>query len=113
MRRRRRSTFSSSPDGLGRVRWLQPARTRRTAADAARAAPAAGRPVAGAAGAGWVLLAREAAADRRQEAVERFAAAWERGDYPAMWRAISPSAAGTGPWPSSPPATGSPPSRRR
>ena len=25
MRRRRRSTFSSSPDGIGRVRWLQPA----------------------------------------------------------------------------------------
>src|SRR5215218_10907252 len=46
--------------------------------------------VVGAAGAGWVLLAREAAADRRQEAVDRFAAAWQRGDYPAMWRAISP-----------------------
>src|SRR4051794_11494794 len=46
--------------------------------------------LAGAAGAGWVLLTREAAADRRQEAVDHFAAAWERGASPAMWRAISP-----------------------
>ena len=46
--------------------------------------------VAGAAGAGYVLLAREAAGDRRQDAVDRFVAAWERGDYPAMWRTLSP-----------------------
>ena len=70
MRRRRRSSFSSSPDGLGRVRWLQPARTRRR-----RRPPVV--PIllllvvlAGAAGAGWVLLARQAADDRRQEAVD-------------------------------------------
>ena len=46
--------------------------------------------LAGAAGAGWVLLTRQAAADRRQEAVDRFTTAWQRGDYPAMWRTISP-----------------------
>jgi penicillin-binding protein A len=91
VRRRRRSSFSSSPDGIGRVRWLQPARTRRRR----RRPPLV--PVvlllvvlAGAAGAGWVLLARQAADDRRQEAVDRFTSAWQRGDYPAMWRTIAP-----------------------
>ena len=91
MRRRRRSSFSSSPDGIGRVRWLQPARTRRHR----RRPPVV--PIllllvvlAGAAGAGWVLLTRQAAADRRQAAVDRFTTAWQRGDYPAMWRTISP-----------------------
>ena len=37
-----------------------------------------------------MLLARQAAGDRRHEAVERFTTAWERGDYPAMWRSITP-----------------------
>jgi beta-lactamase class D len=45
--------------------------------------------IAGAGGAGYVLLAREAAGDRRQDAVDRFVAAWERGDHPAMWRTLS------------------------
>jgi beta-lactamase class D len=77
---------------MGRVRWLQPAGVRR---------PPRRRPpivpillllvvLAGAAGAGYVLLAREAASDRRQDAVDRFVAAWERGDYPTMWRSITP-----------------------
>src|SRR5687767_8157049 len=70
---------------MGRVRWLQPAGVRR---------PPRRRPpvvpillllivVAGAAGVGYVLLAREAAGDR-------FVAAWERGDHPTMWRSITP-----------------------
>ena len=88
--RRRRSTFSSSPDGLGRVRWLQPARARRRRRPPVVPIVLLLAVLAGAVGAGWVLLAREAASDRRQEAVERFAAAWERGDYPAMWRTIAP-----------------------
>ena len=46
--------------------------------------------LAAAAGAAWVLLARQAATDRRQDVVERFAVAWTRGDYPAMWRLITP-----------------------
>ena len=46
--------------------------------------------LAGAAGVGYVLLARQAASDRRQDAVDRFVAAWEKGDYPAMWRTITP-----------------------
>ena len=83
--RRRRRLFSSSPDGLGRVRWLQPARTRRHPAPAGRADPAAG---AGPRGRGRSSVAvsprTEAAGDRRHEAVERFTTAWERGDYPAM-----------------------------
>src|SRR5687767_1038585 len=77
---------------MGRVRWLQPAGVRR---------PPRRRPpvvpillllivVAGAAGVGYVLLAREAAGDRRQDAVDRFVAAWERGDHPTMWRSITP-----------------------
>ena len=89
--RRSRSTFSSTPDGMGRVRWLQPAGMR----------PRRRRPpvvpillllvlLAGAAGAGYVLLARQAASDRRQDAVDRFVAAWEKRDYPAMWRSITP-----------------------
>ncbi len=45
--------------------------------------------VAGAAG--WFLLSREAASDRRQETVERFTAAWARGDHRAMWRLLSPA----------------------
>ncbi len=77
---------------MGSVRWLQPAGVRR--------APRRRPPVvpvllllavlAGAAGVGYVLLARQAATDRRQDAVDRFVAAWERGDYPAMWRSITP-----------------------
>jgi penicillin-binding protein A len=89
--RRRRSSFSSTPDGMGRVLWLQPAGVRRRR----RRPPVV--PVllllallGGAAGVGYVLLAREAAGDRRQDVVERFTAAWERGDYPAMWRTLAP-----------------------
>ncbi len=36
--------------------------------------------------------ARTEAADARRETVERFAAAWERGDLAAMWRTLSPAA---------------------
>ena len=90
MRRRRRSSFSSSPDGLGRVRWLQPARTRRRRRPPVVPIILLLVALAGAAGAGWVLLARQAASDRRAQAVARFTSAWERGDYPAMWRAITP-----------------------
>ena len=90
MRRRRRSSFSSSPDGLGRVRWLQPARSRRHRRPPVVPILLLALVLAGAAGAAWVLLARQAAGDRRQEAVERFTTAWERGDYPAMWRSITP-----------------------
>jgi penicillin-binding protein A len=89
--RRSRSTFSSNPDGMGPVLWLQPAGVRRRR----RRPPVV--PIllllavlAGAAGVGYVLLARQAAGDRRQDAVDRFAAAWERGDYPAMWRTLTP-----------------------
>jgi len=90
MRRgRRRSSFASS-DGLGRVRWLQPVERRHR-----RRAPVVpllllALVVAAGAGAAWVLLTRQAATDRRQDVVERFAAAWTRGDYPAMWRLITP-----------------------
>ena len=90
MRRGRRRSRLSSADGLGRVRWLEPVQRRRR-----RRAPVV--PilllvllVAAGAGALWVLLARQAASDRRQEVVERFAAAWTRADYPAMWRLVTP-----------------------
>ena len=90
VRRRRRSSFSSSPDGLGRVRWLQPAsrapppaRRRSCRSSAGAGTRGRGRSSVGAA-------RRQAAGDRRQEAVERFTTAWERGDYPAMWRSITP-----------------------
>ena len=89
--RRSRSTFSSTPDGMGRVLWLQPAGVRRRR----RRPPVVPillllLVVAGAAGVGYVLLARQAASDRRHDAVERFTSAWERGDYPAMWRTLTP-----------------------
>ena len=92
VRRRRRSSFSSTPDGMGRVRWLQPAGVQRRPRRRPPVVPILLLLVlvAGAAGAGYVLLAREAAGDRRQDAVDRFVAAWERGDYPAMWRTLSP-----------------------
>ncbi len=89
LRRRRRSTFSSS-GSIGRVRWLEPVERRRR-----RRVPVV--PIlllllvlAGAGGVGYLLLAREQAADRRQETVERFAAAWARGDHRAMWRLLTP-----------------------
>ncbi len=92
MRRRSRSSFSSPSDGMGTVRWLQPAGIQRRRRRRPPVVPILLLIVvlAGAAGTGYVLLARQAAADRRQEAVERFATAWEKRDYPAMWRLISP-----------------------
>jgi hypothetical protein len=89
--RRRGPTFSSSPDGLGRVRWLEPARHRR----GRRRPPVVPAllliaVLACAGGVGWVLLAREAATDRRHAAAERFATAWARGDHAAMWRLLTP-----------------------
>jgi peptidoglycan glycosyltransferase len=97
VRRRRRSTFSSG--SIGRVRWLEPVERRQR-----RRTPVV--PIllfvvvlALAAAAGWFLLSREAASDRRQEAVERFTAAWARGDHRAMWRLVSPE--GRKDWPQS------------
>jgi len=77
---------------MGTVRWLQPAGIQRRPRRRPPVVPILLLIVvlAGAAGTGYVLLARQAAADRRQEAVERFATAWEKRDYPAMWRLISP-----------------------
>jgi len=90
MRRgRRRSSFPTS-DGLGRVRWLQPVQRRRRRRLPVMPLLLLALVVAAGAGAVWVLLVRQASSDRRQEAVERFAAAWTRGDYPAMWRLITP-----------------------
>src|SRR4051794_28018989 len=87
--RRRRSTFAGS-SSLGRVRWLEPVERRQR-----RRPPVV--PIllllvllAGAGGAAYVLLARQAASDRRQEGAARFAAAWQKGDYSAMWRMITP-----------------------
>src|SRR5215207_6639514 len=88
MRRRRRSTFSSG--SIGRVRWLEPVERHQR-----RRVPVVpillfAAVLAVAAGAAWFLLAREAAGDRRQETVERFTAAWARGDHKAMYRLLSP-----------------------
>src|SRR5919107_267148 len=43
------------------------------------------------AGVGY-LRSQEAAADARQDAAERFAQAWARGDHAAMWRELTPAA---------------------
>jgi hypothetical protein len=77
---------------MGTVRWLQPAGVRRRPRRRPPVIPIQLLLVvlAGAAGTGYVLLARQAAGDRRQEVVERFTAAWEKRDYPTMWRLISP-----------------------
>ena len=90
--RRSRSTFSSTPDGMGRVLWLQPAGIQRRRRRRPPVVPIVLLVVLliGAAGAGYVLLARQAASDRRQDAVDRFVAAWQKRDYPAMWRSITP-----------------------
>jgi peptidoglycan glycosyltransferase len=87
--RRRRSTFTGSPS-LGRVRWLEPVERRRRRRPPIVPILLLVLVLAGAAGAAWVLLARQAAGDRRQEVAQRFAAAWEKGDYRAMWRLITP-----------------------
>lgn len=79
----------SSPP-LGRVSWLQPVQRRRRRRLPVVALLLFALLLAAGAGAAWVLLARQAANDRRQDVVERFAAAWTRGDYPAMWRLIGP-----------------------
>src|SRR5215211_3893378 len=77
---------------MGRVLWLQPAGIQRRRRRRPPVVPVLLLLVvlAGAAGAGYVLLARQAASDRRQDAVDRFVAAWEKRDYPAMWRRITP-----------------------
>jgi cell division protein FtsI/penicillin-binding protein 2 len=87
--RRRRSTFAGS-SSLGRVRWLEPVERRQR-----RRPPVV--PIllllvvlAGAGGVAYVLLARQAATDRREQAAAGFAAAWQKGDYAAMWRLITP-----------------------
>ena len=88
--RRRRSTFAGSSTSLGRVRWLEPVERRQR-----RRPPVV--PIllllvvlACAGGAAYVLLARQAAGDRREQAVARFTAAWQKGDYATMWRLITP-----------------------
>src|SRR5690349_6367441 len=85
--RRRRSSFAGSPGG---VRWLQPVKRRER-----RRLPIV--PIlllvlvaAAAAGAGWVVLARQAAGNRQKDAAARFASAWTKRDYPAMWRLLTP-----------------------
>ena len=75
---------------LGRVRWLQPVRRRHRRRVPVVPILLLALLVATGVGAAGVLLARQAASDRRQEAVERFASAWTRDDYPAMWRLITP-----------------------
>ena len=75
---------------LGRVRWLQPVRRRHRRRVPVVPILLLALLVATGVGAAGVLLARQAASDRRQEAVKRFASAWTRGDYPAMWRLITP-----------------------
>ena len=75
---------------LGGVRWLEPVQRRRRRRPPVVPVVLLLAVVAAAAGAGWVLLARESARDRQQEAVTRFATAWSRGDYAAMWRLLTP-----------------------
>jgi hypothetical protein len=45
-----------------------------------------------AAGGVYLWRSHENATDARRSAVERFAAAWQRGEHAAMWRALSPRA---------------------
>ena len=50
-----------------------------------------------AAGGVYLWRSHENADDARRSAAERFAAAWERRDHAAMWRALSPRARATTP----------------
>jgi cell division protein FtsI/penicillin-binding protein 2 len=43
-------------------------------------------------GAAWVWLSRENAIETRHDAVERYVAAWAKGDRAAMWRELTPAA---------------------
>ncbi len=92
MRRRRRSSFSSG--SIGRVRWLEPVERHQRRRPPVVPFLILLLVLAVAGGAAWLLLAREAASDRRQETVERFTAAWARGDHKAMYRLLSPAARG-------------------
>src|SRR4051812_46737192 len=85
-RRRSRSMFSSSSGGPGPAMWLQPASRQRHR----RRFPVI--PVlvllvllGAAAAAVAVVHHRNVVEDRRQAAVQRFAAAWAKRDYGAMW----------------------------
>jgi peptidoglycan glycosyltransferase len=89
MRGRRRSTFAGS-SSLGRVRWLEPVERRHRRGPPVVPILLLALVLAGAGAAVWVVLARQAATDRRQELAERFAAAWEKGDYRTMWGLITP-----------------------
>jgi peptidoglycan glycosyltransferase len=80
--------FSSASPGPGM--WLQPSRQRRR-----RPFPVV--PVlvlvvllVAAAGAFAVVAQRNAAADRQRQVAERFAGAWAKGDYAAMWSLTTP-----------------------
>ena len=87
------------PTAWARVRWLQPAGIQRRHRRRPPVVPILLliAVLAGAAGTGYVLLARQAAADRRQEAVERFATAWEKRRLPRHVAAdLARSAAATG-----------------
>ncbi|HET9738520.1 MAG TPA: penicillin-binding transpeptidase domain-containing protein [Solirubrobacteraceae bacterium] len=77
-RRGRRRGYGRRDAGFGRARW-----GRRLAVLVLLAAVVAGA---------LAWRARSDAADARREAVERFAAAWEENDLPAMWRTLSPAA---------------------
>jgi penicillin-binding protein A len=77
-RRRRGRGYRRRGEGFRWARW-----GRRLAVLALLAAAVAG---------GLAWRARTEAGDARREAVERFAAAWERGDRAAMWEALTPAA---------------------
>ena len=89
MRRRRRSTFAGS-SSLGRVRWLEPVERRHRRRPPVVPALLLVLVLAGGAGVAWFVLARQAATERRQDVASHFASAWEKGDYRAMWRMITP-----------------------
>ncbi|HEX4692303.1 MAG TPA: penicillin-binding transpeptidase domain-containing protein [Solirubrobacteraceae bacterium] len=90
LRRRRRSSFSSY--GRTGAPWLQPVGRRRRRRFPAGPLLLLGALIVVAAAAAAFFYRRHETADRRQAAAQHFADAWQRGDYAAMYRLITPAA---------------------
>ena len=85
--------FSSAPPRRTGVAWLEPGRRRRRGRRGGPSLP--GAPllvgvllIAAAGAATWFVIHRDQAKDMRRDAAQRFATAWARRDFGAMWATL-------------------------
>jgi peptidoglycan glycosyltransferase len=93
-RRRQRNMFASSRRSRGGVRWLEPGRRRRRRPSLLPLAILLGL-IAAAAAVGYVIHKRASDRAELRDTAVRFAAAWERGAIPAMYRELDADARST------------------